>query len=92
MRSGLEGESSVPPGINTAGEITPHVFDTDARQLYYVLPGGKAIRYGVTVGEEALAFSGVAQVGRKVTITTGSSTTTLYDLSGRADALAAAAS
>jgi lipoprotein-anchoring transpeptidase ErfK/SrfK len=38
--------------------------DTDARYLYYVLPGGKAIRYGVAVGEEALAFSGVAQVGR----------------------------
>jgi lipoprotein-anchoring transpeptidase ErfK/SrfK len=28
--------------------------DTDARYLYYVLPGGKAIRYGVTVGEEAI--------------------------------------
>jgi lipoprotein-anchoring transpeptidase ErfK/SrfK len=38
--------------------------DTDARYLYYVLPGGKAIRYGVTVGEEALAFSGVAKIGR----------------------------
>jgi lipoprotein-anchoring transpeptidase ErfK/SrfK len=38
--------------------------DTDARYLYYVLPGGKAIRYGVAVGEEALAFSGVATVGR----------------------------
>jgi lipoprotein-anchoring transpeptidase ErfK/SrfK len=38
--------------------------DTDERFLYYVLPGGKAIRYGVAVGEEAMAFSGVAQVGR----------------------------
>ena len=38
--------------------------DSDARYLYYVLPEGKAIRYGVTVGEEALAFSGVAKVGR----------------------------
>jgi lipoprotein-anchoring transpeptidase ErfK/SrfK len=38
--------------------------DTDARYLYYVLPEGKAIRYGVAVGEEALAFSGVAKVGR----------------------------
>ena len=27
--------------------------DPDARYLYYVLPEGKAIRYGVTVGEEA---------------------------------------
>ncbi len=38
--------------------------DTDARLLYYVLPGGKAVRYGVAVGEEAMAFSGVATVGR----------------------------
>lgn len=41
------------------------VVDTDARYLYYVLPEGKAIRYGVTVGEEALSFSGIAKVGRK---------------------------
>ena len=41
------------------------VIDSDARYLYYVLPGGKAIRYGVTVGEEALAWSGVAKIGRK---------------------------
>src|SRR4051812_18523354 len=41
------------------------VIDTDARFLYYVLPGHKAIRYGVAVGEEAVAWSGVAQVGRK---------------------------
>jgi len=38
--------------------------DSDARYLYYVLPGGKALRYGVAVGEEAMAFSGVATVGR----------------------------
>ena len=36
------------------------VVDSDARYLYYVLPEGKAIRYGVTVGEDALAFSGLA--------------------------------
>src|SRR6267378_727280 len=41
------------------------VVDSDARYLYYVLPEGKAIRYGVTVGEDALAFSGIAKVGRK---------------------------
>jgi lipoprotein-anchoring transpeptidase ErfK/SrfK len=40
------------------------MIDTDARYLYYVLPGGKAIRYGVTVGEEALTWSGVAKIGR----------------------------
>jgi len=40
------------------------VVDSDARYLYFVLPKGKAIRYGVAVGEEAQAWSGVAQVGR----------------------------
>src|SRR6202045_2523617 len=40
------------------------VVDTDARYLYYVPPQGKAIRYGVTVGEEARAWSGVANIGR----------------------------
>ena len=40
------------------------LIDSDARYLYYVLPKGQAIRYGVTVGEEALAWSGVAKVGR----------------------------
>lgn len=41
------------------------LIDTDNKFLYYVLAGGKAIRYGVTVGEEAQAWSGVAKVGRK---------------------------
>ena len=41
------------------------VVDSDNRYLYYVLPERKAIRYGVTVGEEALSWYGVAKVGRK---------------------------
>ena len=39
--------------------------DTDRRYLYYVLPKGKAVRYGAIVGEDAQAWSGVATVGRK---------------------------
>ena len=39
--------------------------DTDGRYVYYVLPGGKAIRYGAIVGEDGQAWSGVATVGRK---------------------------
>src|SRR5262249_12823782 len=39
--------------------------DTDARYVYYVLPEGKAIRYGAIVGEDDQAPSGVATVGRK---------------------------
>jgi len=41
------------------------VVDTDNKFLYYVMADGKALRYGVTVGEEAQAWSGVAKVGRK---------------------------
>ena len=41
------------------------VVDTDARYLYYVMPDSKAIRYGVTVGEDALSWYGIAKVGRK---------------------------
>jgi lipoprotein-anchoring transpeptidase ErfK/SrfK len=40
------------------------VVDTDSKFLYYVLPNGKAIRYGITVGEDGQAWSGVAEVGR----------------------------
>ena len=38
--------------------------DSDSKYLYYVLPQGKAIRYGIAVGEEAQAWSGIAKVGR----------------------------
>jgi lipoprotein-anchoring transpeptidase ErfK/SrfK len=38
--------------------------DSDDKFLYYVMPGGKAIRYGIAVGEEAQAWSGLAKVGR----------------------------
>jgi lipoprotein-anchoring transpeptidase ErfK/SrfK len=40
------------------------VIDSDAKYLYYVLPQGKAIRYGIAVGEEAQAWSGIAKIGR----------------------------
>jgi lipoprotein-anchoring transpeptidase ErfK/SrfK len=39
------------------------VVDTDHKYLYYVLPEGKAIRYGVTVGEDAQSWAGVAKIG-----------------------------
>jgi lipoprotein-anchoring transpeptidase ErfK/SrfK len=39
------------------------VVDSDNHYLYFVVNGGKAIRYGITVGEEAMAWSGVAKVG-----------------------------
>jgi len=39
--------------------------ETSGPFVYYVLPGGKAIRYGAAVGEAGQAWSGVATVGRK---------------------------
>lgn len=42
------------------------IVDPGARYAYLVLPGGRAIRYGVGVGkEEAFNFQGAATVGRK---------------------------
>ena len=46
----------------TPGSI---LVDTAGRYVFYVLPGGKAIRYGATVGEDGQTWSGVATVGRK---------------------------
>ena len=40
------------------------VIDSDNKFLYYVLPGGEAIRYGIAVGEEAQAWNGIAKIGR----------------------------
>jgi lipoprotein-anchoring transpeptidase ErfK/SrfK len=44
----------------TPGSI---LVDSDNHYLYFVLNDGKAIRYGITVGEEAMAWSGIAKVG-----------------------------
>ncbi|MEN3930281.1 L,D-transpeptidase [Microvirga sp. W0021] len=41
------------------------VVNTKERLLYFVLPGGKAIRYGVAVGDEAYGWTGTARIARK---------------------------
>jgi len=41
------------------------VVDSDNHYLYLVQANGKAIRYGITVGEEAMAWSGIAKIGSK---------------------------
>src|SRR4029077_3460292 len=41
------------------------VVDSSNKFLYYVLPNGQAIRYGVTVGEDAQAWSGMESVRRR---------------------------
>lgn len=49
-------------GGEAAGTI---VVNTPQRRLYYVLGGGRALRYGIGVGRAGLALSGGATVGRK---------------------------
>jgi lipoprotein-anchoring transpeptidase ErfK/SrfK len=39
------------------------IINTGERRLYYVLPSGKAIRYGIGVGRQGFEWSGVAQIG-----------------------------
>jgi lipoprotein-anchoring transpeptidase ErfK/SrfK len=41
------------------------IVKTRERALYYVLGGGKAVRYGVAVGKEGFSWSGTARVGMK---------------------------
>ncbi|MGD9542574.1 MAG: L,D-transpeptidase [Methylocystis sp.] len=39
------------------------IVDNRSKFLYYVMPGGKAVRYGVATGQDAMAFTGRAYVG-----------------------------
>ena len=41
------------------------IISTSERRLYYVLPGGEAIRYGVGVGREGFTWSGTKTVTMK---------------------------
>ena len=65
-------QASIPPAYQR--QVVPYhrkeapgsvLVDTAERFVYYVLPGGKAIRYGATVGEDGQSWSGIATVGRK---------------------------
>ena len=49
----------------TTAPVGSIVVDTAARHLYLVQTNGKALRYGVGVGKEGLAFRGDAVIARK---------------------------
>jgi lipoprotein-anchoring transpeptidase ErfK/SrfK len=53
--------------VNYPSEEAPGtiVVDTQNTYLYYILGGGKAIRYGIGVGREGFTWSGVKTVERK---------------------------
>ncbi len=41
------------------------IVNTRERHLYYILPGGRAMRYGIGVGKQGFAWSGTAYVAWK---------------------------
>jgi lipoprotein-anchoring transpeptidase ErfK/SrfK len=43
----------------------PIVVDTSNTHLYYILGGGRAIRYGVRVGRDGFTWNGVQKISRK---------------------------
>jgi lipoprotein-anchoring transpeptidase ErfK/SrfK len=47
----------------TSEPVGSIVVDSHAHYLYYILPGGKAIRYGVATGQDAMGWTGRAYVG-----------------------------
>jgi lipoprotein-anchoring transpeptidase ErfK/SrfK len=50
------------PTKEPAGTI---IVDTPNTQLYYILGGGRAIRYGVRVGRDGFTWTGVQKITRK---------------------------
>jgi lipoprotein-anchoring transpeptidase ErfK/SrfK len=50
------------PNARPAGTI---IVNTSQRRLYYLLGGGRAIRYGIAVGMEGYGWSGVSTVAAK---------------------------
>ena len=62
-REGYAGQQTVAFRSGQAkGTI---IVRTGERALYFVLGGGKAIRYGVAVGKEGFSWAGTARVGAK---------------------------
>ncbi|MDE2364647.1 MAG: L,D-transpeptidase [Hyphomicrobiales bacterium] len=53
--------------VNFSGNYAPGtiVVSTSERRLYYVLPGGQAVKYGVGVGRPGFEWSGVKTVVNK---------------------------
>ncbi len=50
------------PTGQTPGTV---VVDTKHMYLYYVMPHGKAMRYGIAAGSEAAGWTGTAKIGAK---------------------------
>ncbi len=57
LRKEVDYKTDQPPGTI--------IVDPDHHYLYHVLPGGRAMRYGVGVGREGFGWSGVATIHNK---------------------------
>jgi lipoprotein-anchoring transpeptidase ErfK/SrfK len=57
-----------PSVVSYAGRQRPGtvVVDTAATQIYLIVDGGYAIRWGCAVGKDGFRWAGIAEVGRKV--------------------------
>jgi lipoprotein-anchoring transpeptidase ErfK/SrfK len=62
VRADLRRATVAYPSDEAPGTV---IVDTQNTYLYYILPGGKAIRYGIGVGREGFTWSGVKTVERK---------------------------
>jgi lipoprotein-anchoring transpeptidase ErfK/SrfK len=62
-RRAYEGREEV--SFRTRERVGTIIIRTGERALYYVLGGGRALRYGVAVGKQGFQWSGVARIGRK---------------------------
>lgn len=74
LLSGEEDETASPSAVSIPREIVSFpgaqapgtiVVSTSERRLYFVLPGGRAVRYGIGVGRPGFAWGGVQTVTRK---------------------------
>jgi lipoprotein-anchoring transpeptidase ErfK/SrfK len=61
LSGGREKAEVAYAGPEAAGTI---VVDTFARKLYYVMEGGRAMRYSIAVGREGISFRGAGVIGR----------------------------
>ena len=73
LAGAIDGEDAQLPArlrkqiVNYASREAPGtiIVDTPHTYLYYVLGGGKALRYGIGVGREGFTWSGVKTITRK---------------------------
>lgn len=62
-RSGYKGKKKV--AYSTAEEPGTIIVNTREKALYFVMGGGKAMRYGIGVGRQGFTWKGTAHVRRK---------------------------